>query len=127
MVNDLKKLMLAAVGTMATVYETVDKNINEMINKGKITVEEGKELSEQLKKDVEVKTTQATNIMINKIEELKPLSKEDVRLMIAEYNIDVEDQVASLKNKIYELECLKERVNELEKLKHKVSELEKEV
>ncbi|MPQ43696.1 hypothetical protein [Clostridium tarantellae] len=125
MISDLKKIMLAAVGTVATVYENIDKNINEMVRKGKITIEEGKELSEQLKKDVEVKTNQATNVMMEKIDELRPLTKEDIRLMIAEYNIDVEEELKILKNKICELEKLSSKVDELEiKLKNKIDILE---
>ena len=46
MINELKKAILAGIGTAATAYEKTDSFIQDMVAKGKITVEDGKVLSE---------------------------------------------------------------------------------
>lgn len=50
MLEEMKKLCLAAVGAAAMTYDKAIEVINDLVQKGKITVEEGKELSEELKK-----------------------------------------------------------------------------
>ena len=58
MLEEMKKLCLAAVGAAAITYDKTIDIINDLVEKGKITVEEGKELSEELKKNI---TTKAGN------------------------------------------------------------------
>ncbi|WEV22003.1 hypothetical protein [Clostridium perfringens] len=55
MINELKKAVLAGIGTAATAYEKTDSFIQDMVAKGKITVEDGKVLSEELKRDMQEK------------------------------------------------------------------------
>lgn len=49
----LKKVMLAGIGAVATTAEKSSKLIDEMIEKGELTVEQGKALNKELKHTVE--------------------------------------------------------------------------
>ncbi len=86
MINELKKAILSGIGTAATAYEKTDSFIQDMVAKGKITVEDGKVLSEVLKRDMQEKTTEATSEIITKLDNMNPLTKEDFRVMFDEAN-----------------------------------------
>lgn len=89
MINELKKVFLAGVGTAAVTYEKASKLIDEMVEKGKLTMDEGKELSEEIKKTIK-----------NKKDELMPLTKDDL------------DKLGLVtKDDLYEI---KERLNRIE-------------
>jgi polyhydroxyalkanoate synthesis regulator phasin len=75
MLNELKSLFLAGVGSAAYTYEKAAKLIEEMVEKGKITVDEGKELSESLKKNITTKKDQ-----------IKPLNKEELFTILNNLN-----------------------------------------
>ena len=47
---EIKKVLLFGVGAVASTYEKSVEVIDELVKKGKITVEEGKELGEELKR-----------------------------------------------------------------------------
>ena len=93
MIAELKRLFLAAVGSAAVTYEKATKLVDEMVEKGKLTVEEGKELTEELKKTIQ-----------SKKEDLMPLTKEDLREILNEMSF-------ASKEDLYEV---KERLNRLE-------------
>ncbi|HHV39709.1 MAG TPA: hypothetical protein GXX70_09545 [Tepidimicrobium sp.] len=46
----LKKVFFAGVGTMALTYEKANDLVKDLVEKGKITVEQGKQLNEELKR-----------------------------------------------------------------------------
>ena len=46
--DELKKIFLAGVGMTSTSIEKAEKLINEMVEKGRVTVQEGKELQTEL-------------------------------------------------------------------------------
>ena len=48
--DEIKKVLLFGVGAVASTYEKSVEVIDELVKKGKITVEEGKELGEELKR-----------------------------------------------------------------------------
>jgi len=93
MIAELKRLFLAAVGSAAVTYEKATKLVDEMVEKGKLTVEEGKELTEELKKTIQ-----------SKKEDLMPLTKEDLREILNEMSF-------ASKEDLYEV---KERLNRIE-------------
>lgn len=93
MIAELKRLFLAAVGSAAVTYEKATKLVDEMVEKGKLTVEEGKELTEELKKTIQ-----------SKKEDLMPLTKEDLREILSEMSF-------ASKEDLYEV---KERLNRIE-------------
>jgi polyhydroxyalkanoate synthesis regulator phasin len=93
MIAELKRLFLAAVGSAAVTYEKATKLVDEMVEKGKLTVDEGKELTEELKKTIQ-----------SKKEDLMPLTKEDLREILNEMSF-------ASKEDLYEV---KERLNRIE-------------
>ena len=101
MINELKKAILAGIGTAATAYEKTDSFIQDMVAKGKITVEDGKVLSEELKRDMQ----EATSEIITKLDNMNPLTKEDFRVMFDEANKSTLEEINKLKERIAVLEA----------------------
>lgn len=78
MVNELKKLFLAGIGTAAVTYEKASKLIDEMVEKGKLTVEEGKELTEEIKKSIKSKKNEYMPLTKDDLDELGLVTKDDL-------------------------------------------------
>ncbi|WP_286910362.1 phasin family protein [Clostridium sp. UBA1652] len=97
MINDLKKLLLAGVGAVATTYEKASEVVDELVEKGRLTVDEGKELSEELKRNF---TTKATE----KINEIKSVNKESLEKVISELGYVKKQEIDKLKVRIEFLE-----------------------
>lgn len=97
MKEELKNLFLAGVGSAAYTYEKASELIENLIKKGQLTVEEGKELSEELKRNIKEKTEKVTS-------EIKPLTKEDMVELLREMNFATKDEINELKKRIEELE-----------------------
>jgi polyhydroxyalkanoate synthesis regulator phasin len=91
--DQLKKIFLAGIGSVAFTYEKASKLVDEMVEKGKLTVDEGKELSEDFKKTV-----------MSKKDEIMPLTKEDLNRIFGEMDL-------ATKTDLYEV---KERLNRIE-------------
>lgn len=104
MINEFKKAMLAGVGAVASTYEKANGLVNEMVERGKITVEEGKELSEELKRGFNEKTSATTKVVTEKINDIKPLTKDDFKELLSEYEVVRKDEFEQLKNRVKELE-----------------------
>lgn len=47
--NDLKKVLLAGIGLTSMTVDKADSFVKELVEKGRLTVEEGKELEQELK------------------------------------------------------------------------------
>ncbi|HSR03623.1 MAG TPA: hypothetical protein VLM88_03455 [Proteiniclasticum sp.] len=92
--EELKKLLLTAVGAAAISVEKIDSTVTELIEKGKLSVKEGKELREELlrrKKETEedlVKKDDLNQI----IDSLNLAGKRDLELL--------EERVRRLEEKI---------------------------
>lgn len=93
MISDLKNLFLAGIGSAAYTYEKAAKLIDNMVSKGKLTIDEGKELSEELKRNVKSKT-----------EQYKPITKEDMIELLSGMNLASK----------YDLQSINDRINKLE-------------
>jgi polyhydroxyalkanoate synthesis regulator phasin len=100
MVEEFKNLILAGIGTAATSYEKASKTIDEMVKKGKLTMDEGKELSEELKRNIK-------GAVKEKNEESKPLTKEEMASLLREMNFATKDDIDELKARIEKLEAAK--------------------
>ena len=94
MVDQLKKALLAGLGSAAYTYEKAIKVIDEMVEKGKLTVEDGKELSQELKKNIALKS-----------EKIRPITKDDLAEILGESNFATKDEVEELKNRLAKLEA----------------------
>ncbi|WP_238883639.1 phasin family protein [Clostridium sp. YIM B02551] len=93
MISEVKKLLLAGVGAVSTTYEKASEVIDELVEKGRITVEDGKELTEELK----------TNFS-NKAKEVKPLNREDVEGLLRDLGYVKREELNELVKRIEALE-----------------------
>ena len=91
--DDLKRAFLFGVGAIAKTTEKSKELIDELIEKGALTVEQGKNLNEELKHNLQEKIIEKekelNSDLISQIKDMKNLSDEDIQI---------------LKNKIAEVE-----------------------
>ncbi|WP_312649404.1 hypothetical protein [Proteiniclasticum sp.] len=95
--EELRKLLLTTVGAAALSMEKIDSTVTELIEKGKLSVKEGKELREELirkKKEAEVEALTKEDLD-RIIESLNYAGKREVELL--------EERVARLEEQIQEL------------------------
>lgn len=104
MLEEMKKLCLAAVGAAAITYDKTIEIIDNLVEKGKITVEEGKELSEELKRNISIKAEAAKN----KASDMKPLTKDNIENIIENLNLVSKSDIEDLKIRINNIE---EKIN----------------
>ncbi|WP_035618239.1 phasin family protein [Lacticigenium naphthae] len=98
MIEELKKLLLAGVGGTALTLDKTQEMINRLVSRGKLTVDEGKKLSEELVQKVKgEKNTENTD-------------REELQAMLIEMNVaqrkdieDLEERINDLAKKIEEL------------------------
>lgn len=99
MKEDLKNIILAGIGSAAYTYEKGTGFLDEMVKKGKLTIDEGKELTEELKRTVRTKTANTSTQP-----EFVPLTKEDLISVLRDLNLPTKAEIDALKNRISELE-----------------------
>ncbi|MBU5312715.1 hypothetical protein KQI38_11785 [Tissierella carlieri] len=87
----LKKVFLAGIGTLALTYEKADEMVGTLVEKGKITVDQGKELNEELKRVLSSKEATKTD-------------KSDLKEMLKELNLATKEDIANLELRISNLE-----------------------
>lgn len=80
--DEMKKVILAGIGAVATTVEKSQEIVDTLIKKGQITVEQGKVLNEELKRAVKERQPkdtpeQATSI----VDQLDQLSKEEIEVI----------------------------------------------
>jgi len=100
MKDELKSIFLAGIGSAAYTYEKATNLVDGLVDKGKLTVNEGKELSEELKRNLKDKS----QILKNKTDDIKPLTKQDVKELLNEMNFVSKDELTELKQSIVDLE-----------------------
>ena len=98
----IRKIFLAGVGAVATTGEAAKSLIDTLVEKGELTVEQGKALSEELKKSAKEKMNR--HVTVHVVNEFK----------------DVYSAVDKMSKE--ELESLKERLNELTAKKEEAAE-----
>ena len=80
--EDIKKIMLAGIGAVATTAEKSMDVIDALVKKGELTVEQGKILNEELKHDLREKLrTPADTESIRK--DLEKVSRDDLAMLKA--------------------------------------------
>lgn len=98
----IRKIFLAGVGAVATTGEAAKSLIDTLVEKGELTVEQGKALNEELKKSAKDKMNR--HVTVHVVNEFK----------------DVYSAVDKMSQE--ELESLKERLNELTAKKEEAAE-----
>lgn len=74
----LKNLLLAGVGSMAYAVEKSSDVIEEMVNKGQLTVNQGRELNRELQNKFTAGRDKAAAIAQEIIKSINPATKEDI-------------------------------------------------
>jgi len=98
--EELKNLLLATVGAATISIEKIDSTLSDLIERGKLTVKEGKELREELikrntKKEDEVLTRENLYTMIDS---LNLVSRRDLELLEEKVKL-LEERIAGLESK----------------------------
>ena len=104
LIKEAKNLFTAMIGATTITYEKANEIIKVLVEKGKVTIEEGKELSEELKREFKDKKNSVKIIANEKINEIKPLSKDEIYDMFKEANLATKDEINELKEKIIKIE-----------------------
>jgi polyhydroxyalkanoate synthesis regulator phasin len=90
--------MLAGIGSMAYTYEKGTQIVDDLVQKGKITIEEGKELSQELKR-----TNMSTNNM-NTSTNTHPITKEEMVDLIKQMNFATQADLDDIRQRLTKLE-----------------------
>ncbi|WP_431770575.1 phasin family protein [Streptococcus gallolyticus] len=76
--DELKKVLLAGIGLTSMTLEKADAFVKELVEKGRLTVEEGKELQSELKRKGEDETKELLDQLDVKTKTVQYATKEDV-------------------------------------------------
>ncbi|MCR2044291.1 phasin family protein [Anaerosalibacter massiliensis] len=93
--NTLKNIVLAGIGSMAYTYEKASTMVNTLVQKGELTVNQGKELNEELKKVID-----SNNNNQNK----SNIDTETLKNIIQQLNLPTKEDINELKTRIDNLE-----------------------
>ena len=77
--NDLKKVLLAGIGLTAMTVDKADSFVKELVEKGRLTVEEGKELEQELKRQSKEEAQEFLNKLDAKKSSVAYATKDDVK------------------------------------------------
>lgn len=77
--NDLKKVLLAGIGLTAMTVDKTDSFVKELVEKGRLTVEEGKELEQELKRQSKEEAQEFLNKLDAKKSSVEYATKDDVK------------------------------------------------
>lgn len=93
--DNIKKVILAGIGAVAVTAEKSKELLDEMVEKGELTVEQGKVLNEELKHNIK-KTVK------EKMDTVRPDTKQDITELLDSMT---PEQLAELKEKIMKAEA----------------------
>ena len=77
--NDLKKVLLAGIGLTAMTVDKADSFVKELVKKGRLTVEEGKELEQELKRQSKEEAQEFLNKLDAKKSSVEYATKDEVK------------------------------------------------
>ena len=77
--NDLKKVLLAGIGLTAMPVDKADSFVKELVEKGRLTVEEGKELEQELKRQSKEEAQEFLAKLDAKKSSVEYATKDDVK------------------------------------------------
>ena len=77
--NDLKKVLLAGIGWTAMTVDKADSFVKELVEKGRLTVEEGKELEQELKRQSKEEAQEFLAKLDAKKSSVEYATKDDVK------------------------------------------------
>lgn len=100
MFEQLRKLAMIGIGGTALAYDKVSAYVDDLVAQGKLTVEEGKRLTEEL--------------IRNKTEEVSERDRAEIEAILLEMNIAQRKDIEDLEARIQELETELDRQKETE-------------
>ena len=77
--NDLKKVLSAGIGLTAMTVDKADSFVKELVEKGRLTVEEGKELEQELKRQSKEEAQEFLAKLDAKKSSVEYATKDDVK------------------------------------------------
>lgn len=77
--DELKKVLLAGIGLTAMTYDKAEKFVKEMIDKGRLTLDEGKELQAELKRKSQAEAQELLGQIKEKSQSLQYATKDDLQ------------------------------------------------
>ena len=77
--NDLKKVLLAGIGLTAMTVDQADSFVNELVEMGRLSVEEGKELEQELKRQSKEEAQEFLAKLDAKKSSVEYATKDDVK------------------------------------------------
>lgn len=89
--DNLKKLLLAGIGAVAVTAEKSKDVLEELVEKGELTVEQGKALNEELKHNIKKTVKENVNVSV------KPSSPEELDELLEKMT---PEQIQSLKTRL---------------------------
>ena len=120
--EDLKKIFLFGVGAVATTAEKSKVLIDELVEKGDLTVQQGKILNEELKHNIKetIKESVTVNVVKSEtpptvdtvVEGLDKMSSEDIQKI--KDKLDALTAAKTMEKEIIEVSNLEENVSEKE-------------
>ncbi|MBC3898202.1 hypothetical protein GH811_01050 [Acetobacterium malicum] len=120
--EDLKKIFLFGVGAVATTAEKSKVLIDELVEKGDLTVQQGKILNEELKHNIKetIKESVTVNVVKSEtpptvdtvVEGLDKMSSEDIQKIKAK--LEALTAAKTMEKEIVEVSNLEENVSEKE-------------
>ena len=93
--ENIKKLLLAGIGTAAVTAEKSKEILDDLVKKGELTVEQGKVLNQELRHDFKEKVKKNVNVSV------KPTSPDELKDLLDRMS---PEQLAALKEEIAHLE-----------------------
>ena len=96
--DNIKKIILAGIGAVAVTAEKSKDLLDEMVEKGELTIEQGKVLNEELKHNIK-KTVK------EKVNAVKPATAEELSDLLDKMT---PEQIAALKEQIMKREATSE-------------------
>ncbi|HHV25906.1 hypothetical protein FYJ27_07110 [Anaerosalibacter bizertensis] len=93
--NTLKNILLAGIGSMAYTYEKASSMVETLVQKGEITVNQGKQLNEELKKVIDNNTNNQSTTNID---------TETLKNIIQQLDLPTKKDIEDLKTRIDNLE-----------------------
>ena len=77
--DELKKVLLAGIGLTAMTYDKAEKFVKELMDKGRLTLDEGKELLSELKRKSQAEAEGLLGQIKEKSQSLQYATKEDLQ------------------------------------------------
>lgn len=94
--EDLKKIMLLGIGTIALTAEKAKEVVDDLVKKGELTMEQGKVLNEELRHNIKEKVMDSCGGKQPMQEQLKSMSKEELEALKAKIAEMEKDEVCNL-------------------------------